>query len=178
MFSILRQFARALTGKVDALEFALGILFGVFLGLLPMHEVDPGSGLLGLNGLWLWVLLICLVLKASLPITLLFAGFSELLARLFLDQVAFDFGHTLLDGTLPEAMAIGFAQNSPSLQLHTYWGIGTAVLAVLIGVPTFLGCYLMMRTKLPGWREKFGQTKLAKTLGGFWLFRALGRLVS
>ncbi|MHC4381121.1 MAG: hypothetical protein ACYSU1_08525, partial [Planctomycetota bacterium] len=86
MFSILRQFARALTGKVDALEFALGILFGVILGMLPMHEVDPGTGLLGMNGLWLWVLLICLVLKASLPITLLFAGFTELLARLFLDQ--------------------------------------------------------------------------------------------
>ncbi|MHC4822736.1 MAG: hypothetical protein ACYTEP_01820 [Planctomycetota bacterium] len=178
MFSILRQFARALTGKVDALEFALGILFGVILGMLPMHEVDPGTGLLGMNGLWLWVLLICLVLKASLPITLLFAGFTELLARLFLDQVAFDFGHSLLDGAFPEAMVVGFAQGVPSLQLHTYWGIGTAVLSILIGVPTFLGCYLMMRTKLPGWREKFGQTKLAKTLGGFWLFRVLGRLVA
>lgn len=178
MFGILRQFARALTGKVDALEFSLGILFGVFLGILPMSEVDPGTGFLGLNGLWLWVLLICLVLKASLPITMLFAGFSQLLATLFLDQIAFDTGKSLLDSSMPETMIIGFAQDMPSLQLHTYWGFGTMVFALLLAVPTFLISFLVMRSKLPTWREKFGQTKLAKTLGGFFLFRIIGRLLA
>ena len=178
MFGILRQCARALTGKVDPLEFALGILFGVFLGIVPIHEVDPGTGFLGLNGLWLWILLICLVLKASLPITLLFAGFSGLLARLFLDQAAFDFGRSMLDRTLPESMVIGFAESAPSLQLHSYWGFGTAVFAFCIGVPAFLASYFILRSKLPLWRERFGQTRLAKTLGGFFLFRILGRLLA
>ncbi|MDA0668267.1 MAG: hypothetical protein O3A95_01985 [Planctomycetota bacterium] len=178
MFGILRQFARALTGKVDALEFALGILFGVFLGLIPLHEIDVSTGFLGLNALWLWILLVCLVLKASLPITLLFAGFTKLLAIAFLDQVAFRVGQGLLDNTLPESMVIGFANNMPSLQLHTHWGFGTFIFAVLIGVPTFLMTYFTMRSKLPVWREKFGQTKLAKALGGFFLFRLLGRLLA
>ncbi|MFK5956680.1 MAG: hypothetical protein QM477_09570 [Planctomycetota bacterium] len=178
MFGILRQFARALTGKVDALEFALGILFGVFLGMLPLHEIDPGSGFLGLNGLWLWILLICLVLKASLPITMLFAGFTKLLAILFLDQVAFNMGKSLLDSSLPESMVIGFSTSMPSLQLHTYWGFGTFMFALLIGIPTFLASYFMMRSKLPVWRDRFGKTKLAKALGGFFLFRLLGRLLA
>ena len=178
MLGILRQFARALTGKVDALEFALGILFGVFLGLIPLHEIDLGTGFLGLNTLWLWTLLICLVLKASLPITLLFAGFSKLLAIVFLDQVAFNVGQGLLDNTLPESMVVGFATGMPGMQLHTYWGFGTFAFAIIIGVPTFLISYFMMRSKLPVWREKFGQTKFAKAIGGFFLFRILGRLLA
>jgi len=178
MFGILRQFARALTGKVDALEFALGILFGVFLGLIPLHEIDVSTGFLGLNALWLWILLICLVLKASLPITLLFAGFSKILAIVFLDQIAFNLGQSLLDNSLPESMVVGLATNMPGLQLHTYWGFGTFLFALLIGVPAFLLSYFMMRSKLPVWREKFGQTKLAKALGGFFLFRLLGRLLA
>ena len=176
MFGILRQFARALTGKVDALEFALGILFGVSLGLIPLHEIDVSTGFLGLNALWLWILLICLVLKASLPIALLFTGFTKLLAIVFLDQVAFSVGQGLLDNMLPESMVIGFAINTPGLQLHTYHGFGTFIFALLVGVPLFLMSYFMMRSKLPIWREKFGHTKLAKALGGFFLFRLLGRL--
>ena len=178
MFGILRQFARALTGKVDALEFSLGILFGVFLGMIPLHEIDLYTGFLGLNALWLWILLICLVLKASLPITILFAGFTKLLAMVFLDQVAFNMGKGLLDSSLPESMVIGFATNMPGLQLHTYWGFGTFMFALLIGIPAFLISYFMMRSKLPIWREKFGQTKLAKALGGFIVFRILGRLLA
>lgn len=178
MFGILRQFARALTGKVDAVEFSLGILFGVLLGLIPMSEIDPGTGFLGLNGLWLWILLICFVLKASLPITMLFGGFSKLLAILFLDKAAFETGKGMLDSTMPESFAVGMAQDWPSLQLHTYWGFGTFLFAILIGVPTFLVSFLIMRTKLPVWREKFGQTRFAKALGGFFLFRLIGRLLA
>ncbi len=178
MLAILRQFARALTGKVDPLEFALGILFGILLGILPMHEVDPGSGFLGLNGLWLWILFLCLVLRASLPITLLFAGFARMLAVLFLDVTAFSFGRSMLDQVLPQGMVLGFAQNMPSLQLHTYWGFGTALLAFLLAVPVFLLSYFVLRSKLPGWRERFGQSRLAKALSGFFVFRLLGRLLA
>jgi uncharacterized protein (DUF2062 family) len=178
MLGILRQFARALTGKVDPLEFALGILFGILLGILPMHEIDADSGFLGLNGLWLLSLTFCLVLKASIPIAVLFAGFSKLLAILFLDATAVSLGENLLDGGLSESMVIGFSQSMPSLQLHTYWGMGTAILGICLAVVMFLASYLTMRSKLPVWREKFGQTKLAKALGGFFLFRIIGRLIA
>jgi len=178
MLGILRQFARALTGKVDPLEFALGILFGILLGIIPMHEIDAGSGFLGLNGLWLLSITLCLVLKASIPIAVLFAGFSKLMAILFLDATAVSLGESLLDGAFPEGMVIGFSESVPSWQLHTYWGMGTAVLGLFMAVVMFLLSYLTMRTKLPVWREKFGATKFAKVLGGFFLFRIIGRLIA
>ena len=178
MLGILRQFARALTGKVDPLEFALGILFGILLGIIPMHEIDPGSGFLGLNGLWLWSLIFCLVLKASIPIAVLFAGFSKLLAILFLDAAAVTMGKGLLDSGLPESMIIGFSNTLPSWQLHTYWGMGTAILGICMAAIMFIASYMTMRTKLPLWRDRFGQTKLAKALGGFFLFRIIGRLIA
>lgn len=178
MLGIIRQFARALTGKVDPLEFALGILFGILLGILPMHEIDPSSGILGLNGLWFWSLVICLVLKASIPVAILFAGFSKLLAILFVDQAANSLGHTLLDGGLSQDMVLGFSSSMPSLQLHTYWGLGTAIFALCLGTVMFLVSWFVLRSKLPGWRERFGQTRLAKALGGFFLFRILGRLIA
>jgi hypothetical protein len=178
MLGILRQFARALTGKVDALEFSLGILFGILLGLIPSGAVDPGTGLLGLNGLWLAIMFVMLLLRASLPIALLFLGFSKLLGILFLDQVGFSIGQTLLDGALPQGVVEGLALSLPSWQLHTYWGMGATALAVIVAVPTFLASFLVMRTKLPTWREKFGQSRLARVLGGFFLFRLIGRLLA
>ena len=178
MLGIIRQFARALTGKVDPLEFALGILFGILLGIFPMHEIDVGSGFLGLNGLWLLALTFCLVLKASIPVAVLFAGFSKLLAIAFLDTTAVSLGQSLLDGGLSESMVIGFSKSMPSLQLHTYWGMGTAILGLGLAVLMFLASYFTMRSKLPVWRERFGQTKLAKALGGFFLFRIIGRLIA
>jgi uncharacterized protein (DUF2062 family) len=178
MLGIIRQFARALTGKVDPLEFALGILFGILLGVIPMHEIDPGSGFLGLNGLWLLSLTFCLVLKASIPVGILFAAFAKLMAILFLDAAAVSLGQGMLDDTLPQDIVVGFSQSWPSLQLHTYWGFGTAVLALAIGVVMFLLSYLTMRSKLPVWRERFGRSRLAKALGGFFLFRLIGRLIA
>ena len=178
MLGILRQFARALTGKVDALEFSLGILFGILLGLIPSGAVDPGTGILGLNGLWLAIAFLALLLRASLPVALLFFGFFKMLGILFLDQTAFLLGQFLLDDMLPHGLVEGLALSLPSWQLHTYWGMGAAVLAVIDAVPAFLFFYLGLRTKLPIWREKFGQSRLARTLSSFFLFRLIGRLLA
>jgi len=178
MLGIIRQFVRALTGKVDALEFSLGILFGILLGLIPSGAVDPGSGFLGLNGLWLTIMFVMLLLRASLPIALLLLGLSKLLGILFLDQLAFSLGNKLLDGIVPQGMVESVSLSLPSWQLHTYWGAGATALAILIAVPLFLLSYLVMRTKLPQWREGFGNTRLARILGGFFLFRIIGRLLA
>lgn len=178
MLGILRQFVRALTGKVDALEFSLGILFGILLGLIPSGAVDPSAGLLGLNGLWLCLTFVLLLLRASIPICLLFLGLSKLLGMLFLDQASFQFGEVLLNNVLPQSMIEGFATGVPSWQLHTYWGAGATALALLISIPVFLASYMVMRTKLPKWREGFGQTRIARVLGGFFLFRIIGRLLA
>jgi len=178
MLGIIRQFVRALTGKIDALEFSLGILFGILLGLIPSGAVDPGTGILGLNGLWLAIMFVMLLLRSSLPIALLFLGLSKLLGILFLDQLAFSFGTKLLDGILPQGMIESAALSLPSWQLHTYWGAGATALAILIALPVFLLAYLVMRTKLPKWREGFGNTRIARLLGGFFLFRIIGRLLA
>ena len=173
MLTLLRTFAKALTGKVDALEFALGILFGVLLGLLPVGEVDPGTGLLGLNTLWLSVFVVFLVLKASIPMATLTAAAVKLLAILFLDAAAFHFG----EFALPEGLAVTLSGAAPGLQLHTYWGFGTAVLGALLAAAAFAVVYPLMKKRLPLWRERFGKTKLARALGNFFVFKMLGKLV-
>lgn len=178
MLGILRQFVRALTGKVDALEFSLGILFGILLGLIPSTAVAPSAGLLGLNGLWLSLTFVLLLLRASIPICLLFLGLSKMLGILFLDQASFSLGQSLLDGALSQSMVEGFATGIPSWQLHTYWGAGATAMALLISIPVFVLSYFVMRTKLPQWREGFGQSRIARILGGFFLFRIIGRLLA
>lgn len=176
MLTLLRTFAKAITGKVEALEFALGIALGVLLGFIPVVEVDPGSGFLGLNLLWLLVLLVFLVLKASIPMGLLTAAGVKLLAILFLDAAAYSFGQAVLDGA--SGLAVGLARGLPGLQLHTYWGFGTAVIGIVLAVVVFLTIYPLMKKRLPIWRERFGKSKLAKAMGNFFIFKALGRLLS
>lgn len=182
MLSFLRQLARALTGRVDALEFALGILFGLLLGLIPPGAIDPGTGILGLNGLWLLILIVCLVLRASIPVAFVFAAVAKLLAMLFLDAVAHDFGRAMLgvkggDGTLPQSVALGFADGLPSWQLHTHWGFGITLIAFALAIPAFLVGYFVLRAKLPVWRERFGRTRFARTMSNVFVFRVLGRLL-
>ncbi|MAW60756.1 MAG: hypothetical protein CMJ94_07970 [Planctomycetes bacterium] len=173
MLAFLRQLARALTGKVDALEFALGVFFGTWLGLLPMHEVDPGTGILGLNGLWLLVLFLFLLLKASIPVGVVFAALVQALGIAFLDELAFGFGQSTLDGMGPDGAAAGWYASMPSLQLHTYWGFGAAVFGFVAALLLTIPLYFVFKKKLPAWRERFGQSRLAQALSGFFVFRAL-----
>lgn len=177
MLSFLRQLARALTGKVDALEFALGIFFGVWLGLMPMHEVDPGTGILGLNGLWLIVTFLFLLLRASIPVAVVFAALAQAMGIAFLDQIAFDFGQSTLDGMGPDGAAVGWQESMGMLQIHTYWGFGGAVLGLIAALVFALPMYFIMLKKLPAWRERFGNSRIAKVLSGFIVFRAVRYLV-
>lgn len=176
MLTLLRTLAKALTGKVDALEFSLGIALGVLLGLVPMVEVDPGSGLLGLNTFWLFAFGVFLVLKASIPMGLLVAASMKLLAILFLDAAAFRFGRSVLDGA--DNMAVGLARSVPGMQLHTYWGFGSAVIGLVLAVVVFFAVYPLMKKRLPAWRERFGKSKIARALGNFFVFKLIGRLIS
>ncbi len=176
MLTLLRTLAKALTGKVDALEFSLGIALGVLLGLVPMVEVDPGTGMMGLNTLWLFTLAVFLVLKASIPMGLLVAASIKLLAILFLDAAAFHFGRSVLDGA--DSMAVGLARSVPGMQLHTYWGFGSAVIGLVLAVVVFLVIYPLMKKRLPAWRERFGKSKVARALGNFFVFKMIGRLIS
>lgn len=177
MLALLRQFARALTGKVEALEFSLGILFGVILGLVPSAAVDPGSGFLGGNALWLLVLAAMLVLRSSIPIALLCLGLTKLLGIVFLDRAAAALGRTLIEGALPEGLVRFCYESVPSWQLHTYWGLGGAVLGCGLGLLLFVPVHRLMKHRLPLWRERFGQSRLARAMSGFVLFRALGWLL-
>lgn len=173
MLSFLRQFARAITGKVEPLEFALGIFFGVWLGMMPLGAIDPGTGLFGLNALWLIALLVFLVLRASIPVAIVFAALTELLAIAFLDEAAFAFGRSTLDGMGPDGLAAGWQASIPSFQLHTYWGFGATVFGLAGGLLIAAPMYFVFRKKLPAWRERFAESRLAQALSGFFLFRAL-----
>lgn len=177
MLAFLRQVARALTGKVDPLEFALGIFFGLFLGLVPAGEVDLGTGWMGWNATWVVILFLLLALRASIPVAVVFAAFGKLLGMAFLDATAFGLGQSMLDGPGPDGMALSMYQSMPAFQLHTFWGMGALVLGACCA--TFCGVvsYLVFRTKLPIWRDRFGKTKFAKALSGFFVFRALRFLV-
>ena len=176
MLTFLRQLARAITGKVDALEFALGVAFGVMLGLVPAGEIDAGSGFLGLNDYWLLVLIVCLVVKASLALVIVTAAAVKLLAIAFLDDLAEGVGIAVLDAA--PGIGVWFWGWWPSSQLHTYWGFGTALLGLVLGVAAFFAVYPLFKRYLPVWRERFGRTRLAKALGSFFVFKALGRLIS
>jgi hypothetical protein len=173
MLAFLRQLARALTGKVDALEFALGVFFGTWLGVLPMHEVDPGAGLLGFNGLWLLVLFVFLLLRASIPVGILFAALAQALGMAFLDEAAWNFGKGRLDAMSPDGLAASWQSSMASLQLHTYWGFGAAVFGFVLALALTIPLYFVFKKKLPAWRERFGQSRLAQVLSGFFVFRAL-----
>lgn len=173
MLAFLRQLARALTGKVDALEFALGVFFGAWIGLLPMHEVDPGTGILGFNGLWLLIVFVFLLLRASIPVGVVVAALVQMLGMAFLDKMAFGFGQSTLDGMGPEGAAAGWYQSMPSMQLHTYWGFGAAVFGLIAGLVLAIPLYFVFKKKLPAWRERFGQSRIAQVLSGFFVFRAL-----
>ncbi|RMH05126.1 MAG: hypothetical protein D6702_01260 [Planctomycetota bacterium] len=177
MLTLLRQLAKALTGKVDAFEFALGIFFGIVLGLMPSEAVDPGTGFLGGNGLWQLVLVVMLVIRSSIPMAVLFFALAKLLGILFLDAAAAALGEKLIEGVLPEGLVRGCYEAVPSFQLHTYWGLGGAVLGLLAGAAVFAPVYFVMKRRLPAWRERFGESRLARALSGFFLFRALGWLL-
>jgi hypothetical protein len=177
MLALLRQLARALTGKVDPLEFSLGILFGILLGLIPSEAVDPGTGFLGGNGLWQLVLVVMLVVRSSIPVALMVFAAFKLLGILFLDAASAGLGQTLLEGALPEAFGRACFESLPSWQLHTYWGLGGAVIGLAVGLVVFLPVHLVMKRRLPVWRERFGETRLAKAMAGFFLFRFLGWLL-
>ena len=173
MLAFLRQVARALTGKVDAFEFALGIGFGILLGLIPATEIDPGTGILGLNGMWFWTLVVFLLLRASIPVAFVFSALSKMLAIAFLDQTGFGIGKSMLDGMSPDGMGAWFQDNMPSWQLHTYWGLGMALLALPAALLIGAASWFVLRTKLPVWSDRFGKTKFAQALSGFFLFRML-----
>ncbi len=177
MLALLRQLARALTGKVDALEFTLGIFFGILLGLIPSEAVDPSTGFLGGNGLWQLILVVMLVIRSSIPIAVLCFGLAKLLGILFLDGAAASFGETLVEGALPEGLIVWFHEALPSWQLHTYWGMGGTVIGFAVALAVFFPVYLVMKKRLPTWRDRFGETKFAKALSGFILFRFLGWLL-
>ncbi len=173
MLSLVRQFVRLLTGKVDASEFALGIFFGVMLAMVPTREVDPATGFLGWNGAWLTLLAACLVLRASLPMTLVTALLVEPLERLALGRASFEVGRTLLDDVLPQAFGAGAAVRLPSWQLHTYWGLGSLVLGLALALPLSLGALFVLRRHLPAWRERLGRNRLVRLLGSSFLFRPI-----
>ena len=65
----------------------------------------------------------------------------------------------------------------PGMQLHTNWGFGTAVIGLVLAVTLFFTIYPLMKKRLPVWRDRFGQTKIAKALGNVFVFKALGRLI-
>jgi len=177
MLAFFRQLARAITGKVDPLEFSLGILFGLWLGLLPMREIDPGTGLLSLNASWLAVCFVFLLLKASIPIGVFFAALGKLLGMVFLDEWAFNFGKSRLDGMAADGMAASWQAGMPAFQLHTYWGFGSMVLGLALGLAVSVPSFFVLKKKLPAWRERFGKSRLAQVLSGFFVFRALRFLV-
>ncbi len=177
MLAFLRQVARALTGKVDPLEFALGIFFGLLLGLVPAGEVDLGTGWMGWNATWVVLLFLLLAIRASIPVAIVFAAFGKLLGMAFLDSTAYSLGQSMLDGPGPGGTALSLYQSMPEFQLHTFWGMGALILGGCCATCFGVVSYIVFRKKLPGWRERFGQSKLAKTLSGFFLFRALGYLL-
>jgi uncharacterized protein (TIGR03546 family) len=173
MLAFLRQVARALTGKVDPLEFALGISFGLMLGLVPAGEVDLGTGLMGWNATWIVILFVLLLLRASIPVAVVFAAIGKLMGMAFLDSAAFSLGKSMLDGPGPDGLALSMYRSMAAFQLHTYWGMGALLLGTCCAVCFGVISYLVFRKKLPVWRERFGQTKFAKAMSGFIVFRAL-----
>jgi len=177
MFRILRTFVKALLGQVEPLEISLGVFFGLWLGILPMREVDPGTGFLGLNALWLLILLALLALKASLPFALLSGGLGVGLGRLFLDGAGQSLGHFLIEGPLPEGLVGFFYRTLPAAQLHTWWGLGALLLGLAFAAVTVWLLHRVLVERLPGWRERVRNSRLGRSLSRFFLFRFLGWLI-
>ncbi|MBC8405775.1 MAG: hypothetical protein H8E15_11145 [Planctomycetes bacterium] len=173
MLAFLRQVARALTGKVDPLEFALGIFFGFLLGLVPASEVDFGTGWIGWNATWIVILFVLLSLRASIPVAIVFAAFGQLLGMAFLDQAAFSVGQSMLDGHGPDGLALSMFESMAAFQLHTFWGFGAVLVGGCFAALSGIISYFVFRKKLPVWRQRFSQSKFAKALSGFFVFRAL-----
>ena len=173
MLAFLRQVARALTGQVDPLEFALGIFFGLLLGLVPAGEVDLGTGWMGWNATWIVILFLLLLLRASIPVAVVFAAFGQLLGMAFLDSVAFSLGQSMLDGPGPDGLALSMYQSMAAFQLHTFWGMGSLLLGGCCAVCFGVVSYFVFRKKLPVWRDRFGKSKFAQALSGFFVFRAM-----
>ncbi|KAA3604497.1 MAG: hypothetical protein DWQ01_21915 [Planctomycetota bacterium] len=164
MLAFLRLLARALTGKLNAMEFALGAYFGVFLGLLPIGEMDPGTGWFGLNGFWLLTFFVFLLLRASLPAGLLFLALFHFLGRLFLDSVSFGLGHWLLEQGLPESLGRSLYLHLPAFQWHTYFGIGSMMLAMVLSPLLALASYRFFQKKIPQWRQRLADRKAVRSL--------------
>lgn len=173
MLGWLRLVARALSGKLEAAEFSLGIFFGIALGLLPAREVQDGTGFLGLNALWLAVLFLFLLLRASIPVGLLFLGAAQAAGVLFLDRCAWEVGRFVLDGLLPERAVRASYEAWPALQLHTYWGLGGALLAPAAAVLCALLAHRILQRRLKAWQERFARTLVVRGLNHSLAFRAL-----
>lgn len=162
MFGFLRQFARLLSGKVEPFEIGLGAFFGALLGLTPSVAVDPGTGLAGMNALWLCLLFVFLLLRASIPVAVFLIAVFELLERLFLGDLTSGLGRMLLEDVLPQGFAIGLAGAWPSAQLHTWWGFGGLLAGLALGALLMVGFQTFVRSRLPVWREKYGGSRVVK----------------
>lgn len=165
MFGFLRQFARLLSGKVEPFEIGLGAFFGALLALTPSVAVDPGTGLAGLNVLWLLLLFVFLLLRASIPIAVFLIAIFEILERLFLGRATSGVGRFLLEGALPQGFAIGLSDAWPSAQLHTWWGFGGFLCGIVLGLALAIPFQLTVKKRLPAWREKYGGSRVVKVAG-------------
>ncbi len=174
MFGVIRQFARLLTGKAHAFEIGLGVFFGVLLALVPSRTVDEGTGILGFNALWLICFFLFLALRASIPVAVLLMGLVELCEALFLGQLSSGLGRVLLENVLPQSFAIGLARAWPSAQLHTWWGFGGMIVGVALGLALALPLHFWISRRLPAWREKYGQSRLTRAVGGAWYAKIIG----
>lgn len=177
MLRLLRTLVRAIAGKVDAGEVAAGLFFGVALVLLPAAALDPGSGLLGWNGLWLLLVLALLLFRASIPVALGSGALLALAGRAGLDRLAWRLGRFVLDDLLPRGLVQDLQDRLPALQLHTYPGMGGAVLGLAGGGTLGLLAWRWLRRRLPAWRERWSRSRLVRALGGFLPFRVLGWLL-
>lgn len=166
--------ARVLAGKVEVQEFSLGIYFGVWLGLMPVADVQDGTGWLGLSTSWLAVLLLFLVLKASIPLGLLAMGLAKLAGIAFLDPVSWSVGRALLENVLPEGFGRFCYERLPSAQLHTYWGLGAMLTGPLLALLAAVPMHWYLSRKLPAWRERFSGLLVVRGMQNSVVMKALG----
>ncbi len=132
---------------------------------------------MGWNATWIVTLFLLILIRASIPVAVVFAAIGKLLGMAFLDSASFSLGESMLDGPGPDGLALSMYQSMAAFQLHTFWGMGSLLLGGCCAVCFGVISYLVFRTKLPIWRERFGQTKFAKALSGFFVFRAMRFLI-
>lgn len=173
MIGLLHTLARALAGQANVLEFTLGIFFGLVLGLVPMADVQDGTGWLGFNTSWLLLGLLFLLLRASMPIGLLALALGKLAGIVFLDGLSWSAGRALLEGPLPESFGRFCYERLPSAQLHTYWGLGALLVAPLAALAATVPLHFYLKRQLPRWRQRFAETRLVKGLKNSFLMGAL-----